>query len=139
MALPRSAARKLSPAIVTSSGVRQQLGIDINILEAASKDQLAASLDRIIARRSDALLTTAGFLSLGWPQVMQFAIDRKLPTIMDYVQRPSDERVRPLLAYAPSIASLTKTAFAAVDRILKGESPLICRFSSRRSLSWRSI
>jgi len=99
------------------------LGIDINILEVASKDRLATALDRITAERSDALLTTAGLLSLDWARVMQFAIDRKLPTIMDYVLRPSDERMRPLLAYAPSWASLMKTAFAAMDRILKGANP----------------
>jgi len=99
------------------------LGVDINILEVASKDQLAPALDRITAGRSDALLTTAGLLPLRWAQVMQFAIDRKLPTIMDYILGPSDERMRPLLAYAPSQASLIKTAFAAVDRILKGENP----------------
>jgi putative ABC transport system substrate-binding protein len=99
------------------------LGIDINIVEVASKDQLAAALDRITVGRSEALLTTAGLLSFGWAQVMQFAIDRKLPTIMDYVLRPSDERMRPMLAYAPSQASLIKTAYAAVNRILKGEKP----------------
>jgi len=99
------------------------LGLDINILEVASKDQLAPALDRITAGRSDALLTTAAFLSFGWAQVMQFVIDRKLPTVMDYVQRQSDKRMRPLLAYGPSTASLIKTAFAAVDRILKGEKP----------------
>jgi len=99
------------------------LGIDINIVEVASKDQLAAALDRITVGRSEALLTTAGLLSFGWAQVMQFAIHRKLPTIMDYVLRPSDERMRPMLAYAPSQASLIKTAYAAVDRILKGEKP----------------
>jgi len=99
------------------------LGVDINIFEIASKDQLAPALDRITADRSNALLTTAGLLPFNWVQVMQFAIDRKLPTIMDYVQRQSDERMRPLLAYAPSQASLIKTAFAAVDRILKGASP----------------
>jgi len=31
--------------------------------------------------------------------------------------------MRTLLAYAPSTESLIKTAFAAVDRILKGERP----------------
>jgi len=99
------------------------LGIDIDIVEVASKDQLAAALNRITAGRSDALLTTAGLLSLGWAQVIQFAIDRKLPTIMDLIQWPLDKRMRPLLAYAPSWASLVKTAFAAVDRILKGANP----------------
>jgi len=99
------------------------LGIDINIFEVTSKDQLAAALDRINAGQSDALLTTAGLLSLDWAQVMQFVIDRKLPTIMDFIQIPSDKRMRPLLTYAPSWTSLIKTAFAAVDRILKGANP----------------
>ena len=99
------------------------LGIDINIFEVTSKDQLAAALDRITAGRSDALLTTSALRFVDWAQVMQFAIDRKLPTIMDWIQIPSDKHMRTLLAYAPSTESLIKTAFAAVDRILKGERP----------------
>jgi ABC-type uncharacterized transport system substrate-binding protein len=99
------------------------LGVDINIFEVTSKDQLAAALDRITAEGSDALLTTAALRHVDWAQVMQFAIDRKLPTILDWIQPPSEKRMRPLLAYAPSDESLIKTAFATVDRILKGANP----------------
>jgi len=99
------------------------LGLDINIFEVTSKDQLAAALDRITAERSDALLTTTALRFVDWAKLMQFAIDRKLPTIMDWIQTPSEKGMRPLLAYAPRNASLVKTAIAAVDRILKGANP----------------
>lgn len=101
------------------------LGIGTNIVEAESEANEPQALDALGAANPDALLLTSlpyGFWK-SWPKVMQFAVARRLPTIMDMPPLADDTRPLPVMHYGPSFSELTDRAYSYVDRILKGAKP----------------
>ena len=100
------------------------LGMTIQIVEVPAPDRLPSALDEVAAGKPEALLTTAGMLTWeSWTRIMQFASERRLPTILDWQPLPGDKRPQPLLAYAPDLEDLRRRTYAYIDRILKGANP----------------
>lgn len=100
------------------------LGMSVQIVEVPAPNRLQSALDEVTAGNPEALLTTAGMWSWeGWTRIMDFAGERRLPTILDWQPLPGDKRPQPLLAYAPDLVDLRTRTYAYVDRILKGAKP----------------
>jgi putative ABC transport system substrate-binding protein len=99
------------------------LGLQTNIVEVATPEQIPAALTRIAAGQPDALLVTSSPLlwdSRATP--MEFANNRRLPTIVDFPWPPSDGP-HPLLTLAPRTEELIGQAVATMDRIRLGARP----------------
>jgi len=95
------------------------LGIDVRILRIAKSEQLADALATVVAERMEALLLTSGASTGSRRQeIMQFAIEKRLPTITDFPWTGVEPQ--PLLSYAPVSSLLIPQAAAYVDRILWG-------------------
>jgi ABC-type uncharacterized transport system substrate-binding protein len=101
------------------------LGIAPNIVEAASEADGPQALDALGAAHPDALLLTALPYAFwkSWPTVMEFAVARRLPTIMDFPPVVGDPRPLPVMHYGPSYTELRDRAYMYVVRILKGAKP----------------
>ncbi len=106
------------------------LRLALQIEEIASPEGLQAGLASLDAWRPDALLVTAGpgFYSER-RRVMQFALSRQIPTIVDYRWPPGDD-LQPMLVYgAPFSASMRQAAFYVVrilrDGVKPGDLPIV--------------
>lgn len=98
----------------------RELGLDLHITEVAHPDQAAGALAAVEAERPDALVVTTGTpLFALQADLMRFAVDRRLPTIVDFPWRPAVQP-QPLLIYAPSARDLIRRAVRYVDLIAKG-------------------
>ena len=94
------------------------LGCALNIVETAALAQKGAALARIEAEQPEGLVVTSNSVFLGDRQgIMQFALQRRLPTIAD-VRLPAMEPY-PLMCYGPLIAPLIRQEAQYVIRILK--------------------
>jgi len=95
------------------------LGIDVRILEIAKPEQVVGALAAVAAERMDALLLTSGLSMIPRRQeIMQFAVEKRLPTITDGFWRGVDPP--PLLSYGAPLAVLIRQSAVYVDRILWG-------------------
>lgn len=84
-------------------------------------DPVLAGLANSLAR-PDALIATTGTELGPWHQrVAQFAVEKRLPLIVDVRWAPSDQY--PMLVYSLQLADLMRRAVSYVDRILKGAKP----------------
>lgn len=96
----------------------------LQIEEIASPEGLQAGLASLDAWRPDALLVTAGpgFFSERH-RIMQFALAKKIPTIVDW-RWPSGEDMQPMLVYgAPFSDSMRQAAFYVVRILRDGVKP----------------
>lgn len=99
------------------------LGLTVHIVEAASMNQVPVAFAALDAKHPEALLVTTAFVTMGVaPRVMQFAVERRLPTIVDSPW-PPDVKPYPLMVYGASRAHLARQVAVYVDRILKGTKP----------------
>lgn len=100
----------------------RQLRLTVDIVTAEGPDHLAAALARLNSFRPDALLFTSDSrLYEARGRLMQFAVDRRLPTIAEFPWRTTEPQL--LLSYAPSPAGLLRGAAAYVHAIGKGAKP----------------
>ncbi|MGH6923786.1 MAG: ABC transporter substrate-binding protein [Propylenella sp.] len=98
----------------------KQLGVRIHIVEVAHPDAAPEALGEVAAARPDALVVTTGTPLFNLQaKLMQFAVEKRLPTIVDFPWRPAIQP-QPLLVFAPSARDLIHRAVAYVDRIAKG-------------------
>jgi putative tryptophan/tyrosine transport system substrate-binding protein len=99
------------------------LGLQINIVEISTPDQIPAALSRIAAGKPDALLlTTSPVLWDSRATVLEFAKRRRLPTIVDFPWLSTDDP-HPLMTLAPRTEELVGRAVATMDRIRIGARP----------------
>ena len=97
------------------------LGVTVTIVEFATPDRVPAALAEIDAGRPDALLITTGpAIWVARRQVMEFAIKRHLPTVVDFLW---EDDLTPMLMFAAPAADLIRRALYYVDRIRKGARP----------------
>ena len=101
----------------------RSLGIEVRILKIAKSEQTAEALAKVVAERMDALLLTSGVSTFPRRQeIMQLALERRLPTITDF-HWPGVEP-QPLMSYTPPFSGLIRQATAYVTRILwEGAKP----------------
>ena len=96
-------------------------GIALHIAEVAFPEEASAALAKIEAGKPQALIATTGTgLGPSRQRIAQFALDKRLPLIVDLAWRLPPE-VYPLLVYGPPLPDLMRRAVSYVDRILKGE------------------
>ena len=120
---PASPRAEIEPAWAALRQAGRALGLTTHIAEVGSREQLSAVLAASDADRPDALLVTAiPGLFPAWAGIMEFAVERRLPTIVD-ARWPSEVQPYPLLAYGASRAHLARQTAVYVDRILKGARP----------------
>ena len=119
-ALPRE---EVEPAQRDLMLAARTLGLTLNLVEIAHPSRVTAAMAEIEAGRPDALLVTSGpGLYDARQRIMEFAVKRRLPTIVDAVWAASFDPA-PLLAYAARPRDLVRNAASYVDRILKGTKP----------------
>ncbi len=99
------------------------LRLELEFAEIRNRADVDAALSDLGGRRVQALLVTAGpTLGPEISRVMRFAIDQRLPAILEaHLVVPPEPA--PLLAYGPPVAVLTRQSFEYVDRILRGALP----------------
>lgn len=95
----------------------------LRIVEYEGPDKAYAALGRLWEEGSQALII-AGRASMGSqrPRVMQFAIEKRLPTIVDS-QWPATDEPYPLMAYGGRFDVLMRQVAFYVDRIRRGARP----------------
>ena len=99
------------------------LDLKLHIVEAANTDQVIAVLAEIEATKTQGLMPTSLIAPQVMPVVTQFAVDKGLPTVIDFDWTPFLTPPRPLLSYAPVYRELVRSAVASADKILRGSSP----------------
>lgn len=105
------------------------LGVDVRVYEIAKSEQVDAALASIVKQKVEALvLTSDSSMSPRMKEVLRFASERRLPTIVD---APWDELGDPrsLLGYWPPFDGLIRQAAPYVNKILwngvkPGELPI---------------
>ena len=103
--------------------VARNFGISLQVVEMSFSTQVAAGLTAIAAARPDALIATTGpGISPLKQRVAQFALEKRIPLIVDTPWNlPPDKS--PTLVYSPVPSDLMRRAVSYVDRILKGAKP----------------
>lgn len=71
------------------------------------------------AEPPEALFITGGLASKPTSMIMEFAVEKRLPTITDW----GNFEPPPVLSYAPAYEELARTALGSVVKILKGTKP----------------
>jgi putative ABC transport system substrate-binding protein len=95
-------------------------GMTLHIAEVPSTDQVEAAIIQVKASRPDALIATSGTgLAASRQRVAQFALEQRLPLIVDSAWPISQDEF-PMIVYAPTMEDLMRRAASYVDRILKG-------------------
>lgn len=99
-----------------------RLGVDLRVFEIARPDQVDHALAAAATDRAEALLLTSGAAMVPRrPEILRFAIDRRLPTISDADWDPPNEL---LLSYGANIAELMRPSATYVERVLwRGAKP----------------
>lgn len=100
------------------SGARP-LGINLRVFEISKPEQVDAALASVTSQGLEALLLTSGGpIQSRKQEVMQYAVARRLPTIVDIFGSWSVVEPGPLLAYGASPPDLMRQAPPYVNQIL---------------------
>ena len=100
--------------------VGQAIRIEIQSLGVRSSEELETSLDSAVANRAGALFVPAGFASVYRKRIVEFASQKRLPTMFN-----DSESVEAggLMSYGVYLPALFHRAATFVDKILKGAKP----------------
>ena len=120
--MPAFPKEEIEPGYAELNSAARSLNLELHIVEVANSDQVQAALAEIDEWKPGGLLLTSFFSDKARSVVMQFAVDKSLPTIVDFdwtrLAPP-----HPLLCYGPIYRELMQNAVASVDKILRGASP----------------
>jgi len=101
------------------SRAARQLGLALQMVQVPTPDRLEPALAQMDAAQPDALLVTSGAaIHTTKARTIQFAIERRLPTITDF-RWFSDVDPYPMLVYAADTPSLVRQAAGYAVRILR--------------------
>jgi putative ABC transport system substrate-binding protein len=110
---------EIEHALVQFRDAGRKLKLDLRIAEAATPEDIDPAMAKASADGIEALVLPIGRpLLLRIQQVLDFAIQKRLPTITD-IQYPTVD-VQPLFSYGPTLLHLANLAADYVDRILWG-------------------
>jgi putative ABC transport system substrate-binding protein len=119
-AFPRE---EVEPCYAELRNAARLLGLQLQIVEVANPDRLSAALVEMEAEKPDALL----FAGAPSPQALsseaQFAVNNRLPSIVDYPWPVGLIKPYPVLAYGPPLRELVRSAVGSVDKIMRGANP----------------
>jgi putative ABC transport system substrate-binding protein len=101
------------------------LGMKLHIVEVMNSNELQGVFAEVETAKPDALMLTSLWKSPAHLSVAtQFAVDRGLPTIIDFDWAPfGGISPLPLLSYGPVYEDLARRAAASADKILRGSNP----------------
>jgi putative tryptophan/tyrosine transport system substrate-binding protein len=109
------------------------LGVKLQLLEVAEPEGLDNAFRAARQGRVEGLsIVATSFMNSHRPRIVNLAIKTRLPAIYSHADFVRDGG---LVSYAEDARDRSRRAAAYVDRILREQSPLICRCNSRRSLS----
>ena len=101
--------------------VARQLGVELQVIEVRSVDDLPAAFDAAVKGRAQAVMTTQGpFFNLHSTVIAQLALKHRLPSLSG---EPTAPGAGILLFYGPNVFEGCHRAANYVDRILKGVNP----------------
>jgi putative ABC transport system substrate-binding protein len=121
--IPAFPKEEIEPAYAELNSAARSLNLELHIVEVANSDQVQAALAEIDEWKPGGLLLTSSFTEKARSVVTQFAVDKGLPTIVDFDVWTRFAPPHPLLCYGPIYRELVQTAVASVDKILRGSSP----------------
>ena len=119
--IPAFPKEEIEPCFAELNSAARPLNLELHIVEVANSDQPQAALAEIDEWKPGGLLLTSFFSEKARSVVMQFAVDKGLPTIADFDW--SFTQPYPLLCYGAIYRELVQNAVASVDKILRGSSP----------------
>jgi len=120
--MPAFSKEEIEPSYAELNSAARSLNLELHIVEVANSDQVQAALAEIDEWKPGGLLLTSFFTQKAMSVVTQFAVDKGLPTIVDFDWTPVAQPY-PLLCYGPLHRELLQSAAASVDKILRGSSP----------------
>ena len=122
--IPAFPKEEIEPAYAELNSAARSLNLELRIVEVANSDQPEAALAEIDEWKPGGLLLTSFFSEKARSVVMQFAVGKGLPTIVDVdVWTRIAAPLYPLLFYGPINRELVQNAVASGDKILRGSSP----------------
>jgi putative ABC transport system substrate-binding protein len=120
--IPAFPKEEIEPGYSELRSAARSLGLELHIVEVANSDQVPAALAEIDEWKAGALLLTSFFTGKAMSVVTQFAVDKGLPTIVDFDWMPR-ATPHPLICYGPPYRELVQSAVASIDKILRGSNP----------------
>lgn len=120
--VPAFPKEEIEPCYAELERGARSFGLKLHIVEVHS-NQLQAALAEIENGKPDGLVLTSLFTQDALSVVTQFAVDKGLPTIIDFDWAPFGVSPLPLLSYGPVFRGLVLRAAASVDKILRGSKP----------------
>ena len=115
---------EVEPCLAELERGARSLGLKLHIVEVPNSNQLQAAFAEIERGKPDGLVLTSLFTTPDALSVAtQFAVDKRLPTIIDFDWAPYGLSPLPLLSYAPDSRGLVLRGAATVDKILRGSKP----------------
>lgn len=109
---------EIEPAYRELHGAARALGMEVRILEIDKPEKTQSALATVITERMEALFLTAGPpLNPHRQEVMNFAVEKRLPTISDFTWIGIEPQ--PLIRYSPSPVALIRQAASYIVRILR--------------------
>jgi putative ABC transport system substrate-binding protein len=97
------------------------LSLELSVINARNTDGIERGIAKISGTNNSALLVTAAApAAVHRTQIMQLALQHRLPAIYPYAYFA---RIGGLIAYGPETVDQYRRAAGYVDRILRGEKP----------------
>jgi len=111
----------------------ESLGTRLQLVPAASPADLDSAFAAMAKERTDGLIVfPSPMLFSQYPRIVAFAADNRLPAM--YVAREGVE-VGGLVSYGVNLPDLSRATAIYLDKILKGQNRLNCRYSSQPNSS----
>ena len=121
--IPAFPKEEIEPCFAELQRGARSFGVTLNIVEVSNSNPLQAALAEIETGKPDGLVLTSLFVPDALSAVTQFAVDKGLPTIIDFDWAPYGVSPLPLLSYGPVFRGLVLRAAAAANKILRGTKP----------------
>jgi putative ABC transport system substrate-binding protein len=121
--IPAFPKEEIEPCFADLNSAARSLGLKLRIVEVAKGEQVQTALAEVQEWKPGGLLLTSSITSDAMSVVAQFAVEKRLPTMIDFDWTPFLAPPHPLLGYGPVYRDLVRSAAASVDKILRGASP----------------
>ena len=121
--VPAFPKEEIEPCFAELNSAARSLGLTLRIVEVAKPDQVHAALAEVREWKPEALLLTSSITPEAISAVVQFSVEKRLPTIVDFDWTLFLTPPHPLLSYGPVYREMVRSAVISGDKILRGASP----------------